>query len=125
MFVLESCHTRNTDVFFQWKSYNEQSDADIVELFYCLDNPAVTIYRGKGSQTSFDVGRYNQTVYARLYSVNISGISESSEILTLKTSKGEIFDEMPPVDKWTIVYKAVAGADSRHTTEGECKLILF
>lgn len=90
-FLENACYTKNTRVFFEWMPNDTEIDAYLLELYFSLDKPATKIYRGNETHTFFDVESYNKNVYVRLFSINISGVSESSDLISLKTSKGRIF----------------------------------
>lgn len=85
-----NCFAINTEIMFHWINQSTAVDAYILEVFLDLEtDKGCIVYQGNKSKFSYDAEEYNTTVLARLYAINIVGVSEFSDILCVKAAKGK------------------------------------
>ncbi|XP_057297911.1 E3 ubiquitin-protein ligase TRIM9-like [Hydractinia symbiolongicarpus] len=84
-----NCFAINTEIMFHWIDKSTAVDAYILEVFLDLEtDKGRVVYQGNKSNFPYDAEEYNTTIFARLYAINIVGVSEFSDILCVKTAKG-------------------------------------
>ncbi|XP_065653782.1 uncharacterized protein LOC136071910 isoform X1 [Hydra vulgaris] len=88
IFFEEECHSINLGISYKWHS----NGIDCYYLEIVKDKNSFgevqPVYRGTSGYFLYETENYNETIYARLFALNIVGMSPPSKIVTVSTSNG-------------------------------------